>query len=236
MNTTSPAWPHSLIKTIFPNIFFVTGTNKTVYEGNELQHSRNMIIIRENNNLSLINSVKLTPAGLAQLDQLGTVKNIIRIGAFHGRDDAFYKDHYQADLWALEGMVDEHNSKIDHILKDENVLPFANSKLLSFKSAKFPEAVIHLADHNGILITCDSIKNWISADEYFSARTAELYKQLGVFGTATINDVWLQATETKKSDFDRILKQEFKHLLSAHGEPLIDSAHQLLTETVGVKY
>src|SRR5476651_817180 len=97
----SPAWPHSEIKEIFPNIFFVMGTNITNYNNVELQHSRNMIIIRDNDKLSLINTVRLDDKGLAQLDALGEVKNIIRIGAFHGRDVAFYLDKYHAKLWAL---------------------------------------------------------------------------------------------------------------------------------------
>jgi hypothetical protein len=83
----SPAWPHSEIKAIFPAIFYVTGTNITTFNNTELQHSRNMIIIRENGKLSLINTVRLDEKGLAALEALGDVENIIRIGAFHGRDD-----------------------------------------------------------------------------------------------------------------------------------------------------
>lgn len=89
MPSYSPGWPHSDIQEIFPNIFFVTGTNKTRYNGVELQHNRNMIIVRKKNKLSLINTVRLNDNGLASLDALGKVENVIRIGAFHGRDDAF---------------------------------------------------------------------------------------------------------------------------------------------------
>ncbi|MFN7097544.1 MAG: hypothetical protein ACK4PR_08300 [Gammaproteobacteria bacterium] len=74
----SPAWPQSEIKEIFPDVFIVIRVNKTNYNGVNLQHSRNMIIIRENNNLSLINTVRLTVNGLAALDKLRKVKNIIR--------------------------------------------------------------------------------------------------------------------------------------------------------------
>lgn len=160
MSDYSSAWPHGPIQQMFSNIYFVTGTNKTVHEGIELQHSRNMIIISgRNRNLSLINTVRLTEDGLNELESLGTVKNIIRIGAFHGRDDAFYKDRYQADLWVLEGMSDEHGCNIDYVIKEEASLPFPNGKVFYFKTARFPEAVIYMKEHNGILITCDSIKN-----------------------------------------------------------------------------
>ena len=61
-----------------------------MHDGIELQHSRNMIIVREEGKLSLINSVRLTDAGLRRLEKLGQIDKVIRIGAFHGRDDAFY--------------------------------------------------------------------------------------------------------------------------------------------------
>jgi hypothetical protein len=41
------------------------------------------------------------------------VKNIVRIGAFHGRDDAFYRDHYDARLWAMKGMSYENGLSPD---------------------------------------------------------------------------------------------------------------------------
>ena len=60
MTLQTTAWPHGEIKQIFDDIFFVSGINKTVHDGVELQHSRNMIIVREEGKLSLINSVRLT--------------------------------------------------------------------------------------------------------------------------------------------------------------------------------
>ena len=72
-----------------------------------------MVIIRNGNELSLINTVRLNEEGLAVLDALGTVKNVIRIGAFHGRDDGFYLERYQAKLWALKGMKSEGDHEMD---------------------------------------------------------------------------------------------------------------------------
>jgi len=82
----SPIWPHSEIKEIFPNVFFVMGTNITTHNDVELQHSRNMIILRNDDKLSLINTVRLDDTGLMALDALGKVENVIRIGAFHGME------------------------------------------------------------------------------------------------------------------------------------------------------
>ena len=229
----SAAWTHSDVKEIFPNIFFVTGVNKTSYEGVELQHSRNMVIIRDaTNKLSLINTVRLDDNGLATIDSLGKVENIIRIGAFHGRDDAFYLDRYHAKLWALKGMKHDNNRFTDIELVLGGPMPFPNCSLFIFETSSYPEGVLHIAQENGIIITCDSIKNWVEPDQFFSLETAKLYEEQGLFGTATISNVWKQACNVQASDFLRLNSLEFRHLLSAHGEPLLNNAHEQVAKTI----
>jgi len=228
----SPAWPHGAIKEIFPNIFFVTGTNITHYNQVELQHSRNMIIIRDKNHLSLINTVRLNDEGLTALDNLGKVKNVIRIGAFHGRDDAFYLDRYHAKLWALPGAKHDHDRSTDIELIPNGEMPFPNCSLFVFETSVYPEGILHLDQEGGILITCDSIKNWLAPDEFFSIETAKLYEEQGFFGAATISDIWKQACKVKASAFMRLKALEFRHLLSAHGEPLLNNAHELLAKSL----
>lgn len=231
MKNYTPAWPHSEIKEIFPDIFFVTGTNKTVHDGVNLQHSRNMIIIRNQDELSLINTVRLTEQGLLSLDQLGKVKHILRIGAFHGRDDAFYLDQYHASLWALKGMQDEHGHSTHFELTTQTKLPF-NASVFIFETSKFPEAILHINHEGGIIITCDSIKNWLGPDEYFNEESAKLYQDNASFGPASISKVWQQACQVDISDFNRLLQLPFRHLLSAHGQPLLHHAHEQVTNTI----
>lgn len=221
---------HSNIQQVFDNIFMVTGSNITVFGGIELQHSRNMIILRHNKKLSLINTVRLSEDGLTALDALGEVTNIIRIGAFHGRDDAFYTERYQASYWALPGMPDKNSPQVARELIQ---LPIAGLSIHTFEVSNFPEAVMHLDIEGGILITCDSIKNWVAADEYFSGETATRYQQQGFFGTASVSDIWLQACGLTLEDLKRLLEYQFKHLLSAHGKPLLNTAREALKNTLG---
>ena len=103
MTQYSPAWAHGELKEIFPDIFFVMGTNITIHEGTELQHSCNMVIVKNINKLTLINTIRLNDKGLTALDNLGQVTNVVRIGAFHGRHDAFYVDRYSAKLYETLG-------------------------------------------------------------------------------------------------------------------------------------
>lgn len=102
----TPVWPHGTIQEVFPDVFFVTGANKINHEGVHIQTSRNMVIFRNGNQLTLINTVRLNEKELKHLDSLGKVTHIIRIGAFHGRDDAFYRNQYPAStLWTLNEMT-----------------------------------------------------------------------------------------------------------------------------------
>ena len=232
MSPHSSAWPHSKIKQIFPDIFFVTGNNITQYEGVTLQHSRNMIIIRNQGKLSLINTVRLTEKGLDELTSLGQIENVIRIGSFHGRDDAFYLEQYHAKLWALAGMEHENNRKADYNLTLDGLMPFNNCKIFTLASSKFPEAILHINQNNGILVTYDSIKNWRARDEFFSDSTAKLYEKQKLFGYATVNEIWMQATQIDKSELLGLKELNFCHLLSAHGEPLLNDAYEYVVKTL----
>ena len=98
-----PALAHGDLEEVYPDVFFVTGMSKPNFQGKDFQFSRNMTVVREGKSLTLVNTVRLDATGLERLDALGSVANVVRIGAFHGRDDAFYADRYHAPLWALPG-------------------------------------------------------------------------------------------------------------------------------------
>ncbi len=195
-----------------------------------------MIILRHGSELSLINTIRLDDAGLKALDALGKVTHVLRIGAFHDRHDAFYLDRYPAKLWALKSMKHAHNHPTDRELTPNETLPIPDSQLFVFETSAVPEGAIHIARQGGILITCDSIKNWVARDEFFNDETAILYEQQGFFGEATVSNVWMQATQVKHMDFTRLQSLEFRHLLSAHGEPLMNRAHEALAKTVNIKF
>jgi len=217
---------------VFSDIYYVMGSHKFNHDGVEFQHSCTMTIVRDGNELTLINTIKLTPEGLNELDTLGSVKNVVRIGAFHGANDAFYIDRYHAKFWALNGMENKQGKQIDTVLTPGSPMPFPHSTLITFETSKHPEAMIYIGTNGGILVTCDSIKNWIEVDEYFSPETAELYAKQGELGMASIDAIWLNACDVKKSDFDNLKLFSFKHLISSHGKPLLNNAHERINDTV----
>jgi hypothetical protein len=229
MSKYSPVWPYGDIKKAFEGIYVVRGTNITHFEDKKIQHSRNMTIIERDGNLTLINTVRLGEKGLEELEQLGRVNNIISIGAFHGRDDSFYLDRYQANLWTVHS---EQSNSSTRYLPDTPELPIKNGRFFPFKNASPLEGFIHVAEHEGILITCDSIKNWVEADSFFSEESAKMALASGEIATARISPIWLQATGVSKADFECLLNLRFKHLISAHGDVLKFTAYEDIKNSV----
>ncbi|KTD13735.1 hypothetical protein Lgra_0870 [Legionella gratiana] len=234
MSEYSPVWPHGEIVKEFKGIYVVRGTNITYFENMKIQHSRNMIIIESDGDLALINTVRLNEDGLRKLDELGCVKHVIQIGAFHGRDDGFYLDRYNACLWTVPTEDQEGKSRypIIHYLKNADELPIKNTHFFMFKNSAPAEGFLYIDNHEGIIITCDSIKNWVEADQFFSEDTAKAAKSQGEIAKAQISPIWLKATGVQSSDFAPLLKLKFKHLLSAHGDVLRNTAYKDVKNSV----
>lgn len=224
MRSFPPALAHGAIEEVLPNIFFVTGAMETVLMELDWQFSRNMVIVREDERLVLINSVRLSDDGLAALERLGKVTDVIRLGALHGRDDAFYLDHYQAQYWVMPGLEPELPGSARSLAKD-SPLPLADASLFQFDTSKLPEGILHLQRDGGILIACDALQNWLQPDEHFCDASRERMEQMGFFTPANVGPVWLQAAEPGAEDFVRLRALSFRHVLCGHGVPLLEDAH-----------
>jgi len=224
MSKYSPTFPHGAIQEILPDIFFVTGASILQHEENFIQKSNNMTIVRNGNELTLINTLRLDENGLQALEKLGIVSHVVRLGAFHDRNDGYYINRYKAKLWACEGMHFNNNLKIDFLIKENEAAPIKGAAFFEFKTTKFPEAIMHISLHGGILIACDSIKNWTKIDEYFSEKTAKDFLEQGLIQPVSIDKIWLGAMNPGYADFERLKSLQFKHFFSAHGEPIIDEA------------
>jgi hypothetical protein len=224
------AMPHGPIAEIFPDVFFVTGTMRGEFFGSVWQFSRNMTIVRDEGKLSLINAVRLDDAGLAALEQLGEVRNVIRLGSMHGRDDAFYVERFRALYWGLNGAPDT-GTPIDKQLVEGGELPFPDGSVFVFTTTKLPEAIIRLARSGGIMLACDALQNWVAPDEFFSDTTAETMRGMGFFTPANLGPAWQQFNEPGRDDFVRLAEIPFSHALCGHGEPLRDHAQARYRET-----
>ncbi len=219
------ALAHGAINEVFNDVFFVSGAMETVLMDMDWQFSRNMTIVRDGNRLILVNSIRLNEQALAELEKLGQVTDVIRLGALHGRDDAFYVERYHAKYWAMPGFDNDAGLKVNE-LSPEAKLPINDVSMFQFNTTKIPEAILFLQREGGIAIACDALQNWLTPDEHFCDSSSERMQQMGFFNSANVGPVWLQAAEPAAEDFVRLKSLPFKHALCGHGEPLLNTAKE----------
>jgi hypothetical protein len=222
------ALPHGDITEFCPDVFWVRGSMrmKRVFA-----FSRNMIILRQGEELTLVNTVRLDDDGLRKLDQLGRVTHVIKLGHFHDRDDPFYVDRYKAKFWAMAGHKHGLDLKADVEMTETVQLPVDDARLFRFQGAKVAEAIIHLKRNGGILICCDALQNWRKATPEFNWFARIMMPLMGFMKPANVGPAWLKASQAKAVDFERLQTFTYKHLLPAHGDPIRDDAYEQFSKT-----
>jgi hypothetical protein len=224
---------HGPIRQVFPDVFVVRGTFRFMPL---FEITRNMTIVRVGEELVLVNSVRLSPEGEAELEKLGTPKHLLRIGEFHGMDDAWYVNRYGVSLWWPKGAAPRPPATPSQELKAGVQLPIPDAELFLWEHGEKPECAVLLKREGGILITCDSVQNWSTFDGC-SFLGKVMMKRFGFGPPAQIGPFWKKLLEGKtpgalKPDFERLLQLEWRHVLSGHGEPLLGTARDLLRQQV----
>ncbi len=230
-----PPQPHDAIEQVFDNVYWVHGS---ISLGRGIRISRNMVIVRSGTDLTLISPVRLNTEGEAALDALGTVKNIVRLGCFHGVDDSYYVERYGAAFWCQEGSDNYSNPKPDHIIAEGSPLPIDDAELFVFRMTTKPESAILLPKHSR-LITVDGIQHY--SDKSRCSLLARLIMPFIGFPTRTlIGPFWLKALTpddgSLRKDFDRLLQLDFDNLISAHGTVCRGGAHQNVQRSVELAF
>ena len=102
MGNHPKALAHGKIEKVFDHVFFVKGVAKMPMLL-PMKISRSMTVLSDpkTGDLTLVNSMRLNEEGLRELEKLGSIKNVVRLAGFHGRDDGFYREKYAAKIMAL---------------------------------------------------------------------------------------------------------------------------------------
>ncbi|MBF0279739.1 MAG: hypothetical protein HQM13_18220 [SAR324 cluster bacterium] len=232
----APLQPHGEVKQIFENIWFVQGQVRMPMMF-PMKISRSMTIIKDlqEENLTLINSMRLSDSALAELEKIGKITSVIRIAGYHGRDDAFYKDTFQAKVYAIEGQTYSRKMEVsrdvrsgfmqaDVWLNENSELPVKNSALKIIKSCHPPEAVLLVQQEGGILITGDTLQNTPKADEFVNFPAKLMMKKMGFYKPCNVGPAWLQFAKPDRGEVRSLLDLDFEHVLPAHGEAVLDDA------------
>jgi hypothetical protein len=155
-----PSLPHGEIREVLPGMHLVSGT-VGMPGPLPIRFSRNMTILKEGERLVLVNTVRLDAEGLAALDKLGKVTDVIRLAGNHGQDDPFYADRYKAKTWVVKGQRYtagfDTNAKDTYFTPDvemdeSTVLPVKGARLYFFRSQP-PEALLLIAREGGVCVS-----------------------------------------------------------------------------------
>lgn len=216
-NQYPAAQRHDPIEELFEDVFWVNGSMRV---GPGLRINRNMVVLREGNALTLISPVRLNEAGEAALDALGTVKHVMRIGPGHTYDDRYYVERYGAEFWRHEKAGKDPEPKATKALTKGAKLPVKDAALFAFEETKIPEFAVLLRRDGGLLITCDSLQNWVDWHNC-SLPARIIVPLLGIKLNFQIGPIWKKVMTREggslRPDFERLLELEFDHLIAAHG-------------------
>lgn len=237
-----PAHPHGPLTEVFPDLFFVQGTTR--FPGPvPVTCSRNMAVVRQGDELVLINSLRLDDAGLAALDALGRVKHVIRLAGFHGSDDPFYRERCGATVWAVKGQfyqsgfaTEPDPAKVyfqaDRELDETTALPLAAARLYRFGSVRPGEALLLLERDGGIVISGDALQNWVGPDPYFNWLGRWSMRAMGFFRPQNVGPGWLKQTKPSPEELLGVLDLPFEHVVPGHGELVRGRARELYRPAV----
>lgn len=230
--TFPAAQPHGPIENVLPDIWVVYGS---IRMAPLMRVGRNMVICRSGEELTLLNPIRLSGQGEAELGKLGKVAHIVRLGCFHGMDDRYYVERYGARFWCQAGSSHYPEPPPDIELNDDTRLPIDGARVWTFRETRLPECVVLIERDGGLLVTCDSLQNYTGIKR--TSTVARLVmKYFGFRRTMIIGPLWLKymtsAGGDVRADYERLLKLRFDRLIAAHGVLFDGGAHAAVERAV----
>lgn len=222
--------PHDSLVKIMDNAWYLTGS---VMLMPLVRLVRNMVVLRHNNELTVINSVRVNAEEEAKLEALGTVKHVVKIGG-HGMDDPYYLDKYGAKYWVIDEAFAAEKEDVE-LLTEETVLPIPSAKVFLFRDTNKPEAALLIDRDEGLLITCDSVQHWVP-HKLMSPAAKLLTMVMGFRKPAQIGPPWRKlqtpAGGSLKADFERLASLPFQRIIGGHGGLLESGGPEALRATI----
>ncbi len=227
---------HGRIESVFEDIWCVKGGSKLPVRV-PMRMSKTMTVIRDpqSDELTLVNAMRLSEAGLAELESLGRVAHVMTLGAFHGKDDGFFREVFGAKVYALEnhiyrrGIGDDSDPDPGYLepdvrLGEDSPLPVRNGSLKIFGSSRLPEALLVIDRDSGILVSADALHNTPAPDEFASWLARIMMNRAGFSVAHNVGPGWLRSCSPTVEEVRSILDLEFEHVLPGHGNPVIGDA------------
>lgn len=238
--------PHGRIHQLLPEFFVVRGTVR-IAPG--VQVNRNMGIVRNGDELLLINPVRLRRLEEERLCDLGRVRQAVRLGQYSGCDDLYYRDRFNVFLWRQARPDHYPLPPADQFLHEGGSCPVSGGQVFEFTSREVPEAALLIPQAGGLLLTGDALQYWTgwtgcSWAGKWLLRLNGIHRGMQVvsprygrssdYHHSTLDDDNHQ--QRLAADFQRLMHLPFYHLLGGHGDFCADRAHELAERAVTSRF
>jgi hypothetical protein len=235
MHDHPPAQFHLPLQECFPDVWLASSAiTMGIPLGLKITFSRNMVAVRGAEGWVLLNPVRLSESAEAQLLANAPFKHAVRLGTFHGCDDAYYVDRFGVEFWGAPGTQSYAEPAFTRQITEEGPFPIPGARVVIFKNATRAECVVCLPQHR-LLVTCDSVQHY-DHDTLISTLGKIVMYPMGFFTPCVIGPIWLKTVTPKggslRADFDRVLALDFDNLISGHGTLKRGGAKEALARNV----
>src|SRR5262249_46988879 len=160
-----------------------------------------------------LNPVRLSDAAERELLAQAPFKHAVRLGTYHGRDDAYYVDKYGVEFWGVPGEQTYPEPRFTHEVTEGGPFPIPGARAVVFGRAPRAECAVHLPQHR-LLVTCDSVQHY-DHDPLVSLLGKVVMYPMGFFTPCVIGPIWLKAVTppggSVRADFERVLALDFEN-------------------------
>jgi hypothetical protein len=220
-----PAYKIKSISQIEDDVYLVQGKTSGSSSRKAVQKNRNMVILRRHvmgnqYELTLINPIRIEEDDTEELNKLGKIYSLIRLGSTIGEcEDQYYLNKYPNTIRLAPGNA-SYKSKlpIHNLLADHSFLLDERTQVFVFKGVKRPEAALLLRRPSGnILVTSESLQS----DQPCRNMSFTKKSKIKSMSPMVIPPRWLKNMSTKhgslREEFDRLSNLDFSSQVGASG-------------------
>ena len=209
--------PQEPLVEVLPDLYLLRGSIKLAPG---ISINRNMVVIREGGELTLIGAVRMTPDNEGRLEELGRVTNLVRIST-HGVDDAYTKSRFGTRFWCFSGTEAAYERPApDEVFDESHGLPFLSADLHRFRGINGSEVALIWRKNDGVLITSDALQHY-GDWRFFNAPSRLIHPLMGFSRGMIVGPVWHRMLTEDESvlrrSFESLLDGDFKHMMGLHG-------------------
>ena len=221
----APTLPHGPITRIADGVHLVRGSYRM---GPGVAIGRTMTILEAGDGLVILNAVRLSEAGQAELDELGKVKHLVKLSDSHGVDEPYYAQHYRPEVWKLAGSKSTDLEGTRTLGPDS---PIAGAAVFEYPGTSgWSECGYLVSAGGGTLVACDALQNHVDFEgASFLGRV--MTPLMGFKGGLIVAPMWRKyqkiAGAKVRAAFEPLRDRSFRNLVTGPGPPIVGNADAL---------